>query len=107
MCICLVLLGLFMAFVGEKVIFKFIRHLITFMVSWQLFEFVYNVVLHYKTPGVVAIVVLVLSIGLGYLVGKYTYLIIEKYILQMIVAWLGLVIASIILKVAKVDELSI
>ena len=66
----LILLGVSITFFGEKVLMVILRAIVTLIITWQLFEFVYNVILPEASGAGVAVLTLIGSAAIGYVAGE-------------------------------------
>jgi hypothetical protein len=94
------------AFFGEKVFVVILRAVVTFIITWQLFEFIYNVLLPDSSNMYVAILALIFSFGAGFVAGERVNIIqeVKESILIIIVSCIGLVIAFIFITITGIES---
>ena len=95
------------AFFGEKVFVMILRAVVTFIITWQLFEFIYNVLLPDMSDKYVAVLALAGSFGVGFVAGERVNILqeVRDSILIIMVSCIGLVIATILIAISGIESI--
>ena len=95
------------AFFGEKVFVMILRAVVTFIITWQLFEFIYNVLLPDMSDKYVAVLALAGSFGVGFVAGERVNILqeVRDSMLIIMVSCIGLVIATILIAISGIESI--
>jgi hypothetical protein len=84
-----------------------LRAVVTFIITWQLFEFIYNVLLPDMSNKYVAVLALAGSFGVGFVAGERVNILqeVRDSMLIITVSCIGLVIATILIAIFGIESI--
>lgn len=105
--ICIMFFGFSVTFFGEKILILILRVLVTLIISWQMFQFIYNVLLPSHSEWYFATLALLGSIGVGFVVGERVNILREnrKAMMIGIFAWIGSIIGTIFVGAFSIESI--